>query len=422
MEYKKYEYDNYTVHLFNTDKFKSIMVSTILINEFTKESLTKNALLRRLITTSSQKLKNETEVTKKVYSLYNAGVSIENALHNNVVSTDFFIEFLEDKYTEKGLLEKVLEYYFDTIFNPNIVDGGFESKNFNLAKKSLADYYDREKENKDSYANKRAFELLDEEYLRYPVNGYKECLDELNEKNMYEYYSELFKTANANIFIIGSFDNDKVLKIINDNVKGKFYRNENKYVGNNFDSIRNTKDIIEKEKNNQSKLVMLYKIIDMTDRERNVILPVFNRIFGVGSNSKLFRNVREKKSLAYNIRSTIDREDSIVTVFAGISGKSKEMAVNAVKEELKNIQDGNFSMEDLEDAKKSRKRILDSLEDENESILYSKISSILMKNDDIEDRKINLETVTFDEIVNLSNKLELSIIYMLEGTNENEKD
>ena len=25
MEYKKYEYDNYTVHFFTTDKFKSIL-------------------------------------------------------------------------------------------------------------------------------------------------------------------------------------------------------------------------------------------------------------------------------------------------------------------------------------------------------------------------------------------------------------
>ncbi len=36
MEYKKYEYDNYTVHFFNTDKFKSILLSTIFIFIFTK--------------------------------------------------------------------------------------------------------------------------------------------------------------------------------------------------------------------------------------------------------------------------------------------------------------------------------------------------------------------------------------------------
>ena len=46
---------------------------------------------------------------------------------------------------------------------------------------------------------------------------------------------------------------------------------------------------IEQDKNNQSKLVMLFKLSDITDRERNVILPLFNRIFGLGSDSKLFK-------------------------------------------------------------------------------------------------------------------------------------
>ena len=42
MEYKKYKFDGYTVHFLKTDKFKSIYVSTTLINEFKKENLNKN--------------------------------------------------------------------------------------------------------------------------------------------------------------------------------------------------------------------------------------------------------------------------------------------------------------------------------------------------------------------------------------------
>lgn len=415
MEYKKYEYDNYTVHFFKTDKFKSIFVSMILSNEFTKESLTKNALLRRLLTGSSKNYKNEIEMVRKVYSLYNAGLYIENVLHNNVVFTDFSIEFLEDKYTEEGFLSNALEYYFDTIFNPNVENGKFESKNFRIAKKSLENYYDREKEDKSSYAFKRACDLLDEEYLRYPTNGYKECLDNLNEKNMYEYYNELFKTANSNIFVIGSFDEEKMLNIINENVKNKLYKNTNKYISNNFKKVSELKEKIEKEENNQSKLVMIYKFINITDRERNVIFPIFNRIFGVGNNSKLFKNVREEKSLTYDIRSSVNRDDSLLTVFAGINSDKKEEVINAVKEELKNIQNGNFSDNEFSDALLSRKRIITQFLDENDSILYSKISSILLNCEDILEKLNNLDTINKQEIIDLSNKLELSIIYMLEG-------
>ena len=59
MEYKKIKLDNYNVYLMKTDKFKSVFISLVLINEFKKESLIKNFVLRKLLTTSSKNLKDE---------------------------------------------------------------------------------------------------------------------------------------------------------------------------------------------------------------------------------------------------------------------------------------------------------------------------------------------------------------------------
>ena len=72
--------------------------------------------------------------------------------------------------------------------------------------------------------------MIDPEYLRYPTIGYKECLDGLNEENMYEYYKEFLKSSNVNIFVFGNFDNDKVLNIINDRVKGKFSKKKKREI------------------------------------------------------------------------------------------------------------------------------------------------------------------------------------------------
>ncbi len=421
MNYKKYEYEDYTIHFFKTDKFKSIMVSLILINEFDKISLTKNALLRRLLTGSSKNYKNETEVIKKIYSLYNSGVYIENSFQNNVVSTDISIEFLEDKYTEEGMLKKTLDYYFDVIFNPNVINNEFEHKNFCIAKKSLLNYYDREIEDKNSYAQMQAYELLREEYLRYPINGYKEFLNDISEKDMYDFYKKIFKTACSNIFVIGNFNEKEMLDIINKNVKGKLFKNKNKYISNNFNKLDKLIEKTDKENNNQSKLVMIYKPINITERERNDVFPVFNRIFGLGNNSKLFRNVRENKSLAYDIRSSFNRNDCLITVLAGISSENKEETINAVKEELDNIEKGNFSDNDLKDAILSRKRIIKECMDEISSVFYSEIDHILCGNDRIDDKLKKSDTVTKNEIVLLANKLNLSVIYMLEGE-KNEKN
>ena len=66
--------------------------------------------------------------------------------------------------------------------------------------------------------------------------------------------------------------------------------------------------------------------------------------------------------------------------------------------------------------------MLNSFLDENTSILYSNVSKILTNNDDIDERIKKLETVTKDEIVEFSKKINLNIIYMLEGTNKNAED
>lgn len=420
MEYKKYEYGNYNIHLLKTDKFKSILVSMILINDFKKESLTKNALIRRLLTTSTKDLKDETEVLKKEYDLYNSNVFISNTVYNNVITADFSIEILEDKYTEDGLLKKALDYFFDKIFNPNIVDGKFEKNNYELAVKSLNDYYDREKENKRRYAFNKACELLDDEEFKYNTSGYKEDLEKITNEDMVNYYNSLFKKASSNIFIIGSFNDDEILDIINKRVNGKLYKNKSNFILNNNDNNFDLKEKVDIERNNQSNLILIYKIIDITERERNVILPIFNRILGVGNNSKLFRNVREKRSLAYDIRSTASREEALVLIEAGIDGKAKDETVKEIKEEIENLKKGNVTLEELDEAVKFRYRALKQFEDDNESILYIKINNILFSNDDLNEREENLKTVTKEEIIALAQKLKLNVIYMLKGETENE--
>lgn len=417
MEYKKYDYENYSVHFLKTTDFKSIFVSLFLINDFNKENLTKNFLLRKLLTFSSKNLKDEQEVIRKVYELYNAGIFISNDICNNVITTSFEIEILEDKYTEDGLTKRALEYFFDTIFNPNIIDGKFEKNNYELALKAVNNYYDRLKENKSSYAISRAYSKMDYEYLKYGINGDRQQLKNIDRENMVTYYNDLFKTANANIFVIGSFDDEEMLTIINNNLKNRLYKNPNNYkevVFSENNSIIDEEDI---EKNNQSILVMIYKILNITERERNVVLPIFNRILGVGNNSKLFKNVREKNSLCYDIRSTFLRGESILDVKAGISYENKDRAVELIKEEIYNMKQGNITDNEIDEAKKFRMKSLKQFEDENDSILYIKESSILFNNDDLQKRKDEVDTVTKNEIVDLANKLDLNIIYMLKGDN-----
>ena len=420
MKTKKIELDNYNVYLMKTNKFKSIFISLVLINDFDKDYLLKNFVLRKLLTTSSKSLKDETEVTKKVCDLYNSGIVISNSIVNNVISTNVDMEVLEDKYTEEGLFYNALDYFFDSIFNPNIINGKFEKNNYDLVIKSVQEYFDRQKESKVGYAYDNAYALMDEENLKYPLNGKKEDLININEKVMADYYKDFIKNANANLFIIGNIDEKALIHYLKNNKNIKFYENENKYANCIFKENTKIKIGETKEKNNQSILILIYKIINLTKRERNVILPVFTRIFGGYSNSRLFKQVREKNSLCYNIRSSFSRTSSTMTIESGISSKNKDKVIELINKELDEIKNGNITDDEFNEAINFRKKNLKQFDDYIDSLSCIEQSSILFDNDNLIKRRKEVDTVTKDEISKLANKIQLNVEYILKGDKDYE--
>ena len=419
MKYKQIKLNNYNLHLIKTDKFKSTFISLTLINDFKKESLLKNFILRKLLITSSKNLKDETEVTKKVCELYNSGIAVSNNILNNVIVTNFDMEVLQDKYTEEGLFYNALDYFFDTIFNPNIIDGKFEKNNYDIVMNSVKDYFEREKENKMKYAYDNAYSLMDEENLKYPINGQKEDLKNINEKVMADYYNELIKSANANLFMIGNINEEELLNYLKNNKNINFYKNENNYINGTFSENTTLKTKETKEKNNQSILILIYKILNLTKRERNEVVPIFNRIFGVSSNSRLFKVIREKNSLCYTIRSSCSRTNSLLTIESGITYKNKDKVLELINKELDDIKNGNITDEEFKEAIDFRKKNLKQFDDYIDSLLFAKQSNILFDNDDLDERRKQVDTVTKEEIVNLANKIKLSVDYILKGDKDN---
>ena len=419
MEYKKIELDNYNVHILKTDKFKSKFITLVLRNEYKKESLIKNFVLRKLLTISSKKLKNEIEVTKQVCQLYNSGISISDIMPNNIIATSIDMEVLDDKYTEEGLFYNALDYYFETIFNPNIVDGKFEKTNYDLVIKSVEEFFEREKENKVKYAFDNAYSLMDEENLKYPSTGTKEDLKNINEKVMADYYKEFIKTASADLFIIGNVNEKEFINYLKNNKLIKFYKNDNKYENGVFTENTKLKTGEITENNNQSILALIYKIINLTKRERNVILPVFTRIFGGSSNSRLFKSVREKNSLCYGIRSSYSRTSSLLTIESGISYKNKNKVMKLINKELDDIKNGNITDEEFNEAINFRKKNLKQFDDYIDSLSYIKQSSILFDNDDLEERRKNVDTVKKEELVQLAKKIKLNVEFILKGDKDN---
>jgi predicted Zn-dependent peptidase len=101
----------------------------------------------------------------------------------------------------------------------------------------------------------------------------------------------------------------------------------------------------------QAKLAMGF-VTPITNRDsRFAAMQLLNTIFGAGMTSKLFVNLREKRSLCYAVGSGYYGSKGLVTVYAGIDSSRLEETKAAVLEQLKLCQDGCISERELENAK-----------------------------------------------------------------------
>ena len=173
---------------------------------------------------------------------------------------------------------------------------------------------------------------------------------------------------------------------------------------------------------NQSNLAISLRFDKLTDFESQYVLQIFNFIFGGGSESKLFKEVREKNSLCYSIGASSLLLDRLIVVSAGIEAKSSKLAINLIKQCLQDMKDGKFATDDIKKAKTTYINGCKEMMDSPQFIINNYISKEYLGLDLIEDKMKKIKKVTKKMVVELACKIEIDTIYLLKGGITNEED
>jgi predicted Zn-dependent peptidase len=418
MEYQKIKQNNYNLHIIKTDRFKTIKVKINFERECKKEEITIRNFLCDILARNSKKYNSERLISIKLEDLYSFCFSSKTQISGNYNILSYDFTFLNEKYTESGMNEESLEFINEILFNPNVTDGKFDLENFNIVKSSLKDLLNAEKENPDRYAVKRLFETMDIDILSYDGEGYIEDLDKIDVKNLYDYYLKVISEDNVDIFVVGDVD-DKFISQIKDIFKfdDREIFTKSHYL-NPIDVRKEILDVTEMSNYKQSKLLLGFKVNEMSEFERNYVTVVYNYILGGSADSKLFKKVREENSLCYTINSNFNRLSYTMYIKAGLDLKAKDKAVSLIKEELKNIEEGNFSDDDIAKAVIAYKNSLIQILDSPSSIVGLYENHEYLKTDLRDERMTKIEKVTKDDVINLAKKIKLDTIFLLGGTNE----
>ena len=421
MNYKKEELKpGITLHRINTNKFKTNLFSIFLTTKLNRENITKNALLTAVLRRGTQKLTTQEEISKYLENMYGASFDcgVEKSGDNHVLK--FYLESINNEFlpTEENLSKECMDVLLDIVFNPYIEDESFKKEFVEGEKENLKQIIEGKIDNKARYAFDRCIEEMykNEPYGLYKY-GYVEDLENIDNKKLYEYYKNFIKDVKIDIFVSGDIDEKIISEIKENEIIKNLDGREAVYNINKENELKNKvsepRIVTESMQIAQGKLILGLDVLD-NKKENKYQTSVYNVILGGSANSKMFQNVREKASLAYTAGSNYLRQKDNIFIKCGIDIPNYEKALELIKEQLKQMENGNFTDEDIENAKIIIKASVESIpESQDSEITYYFSQELSEEFVSIDEYMKNIEKVTKEQIVEIAKKIQINTIYFL---------
>lgn len=422
MKYKEVTIKNgIKLHEIQTDKFKTNLIAVMLTTKLKKENVTKNALIPTVLKRGTAKMNTQEEINKTLEEMYGASFDcgIDKTGDNQVIK--FYIESINDGFlpnNNENMLKKSLDKIFELIFNPYLENGTFKKEYVEQEKENLKQIIQSKIDNKARYALDRCIEEMykDEPFGLYKYGDVKD-LQNINEKNLYDYYIDFINTCKIDIYVSGILNNEiediiknneNIIKLRDRDAQYKSYEPKTK-------KVEEEKEIQESMEVTQGKIVIGLDV-NIDDEDLRYDVMIYNSILGGSANSKLFQNVREKASLAYTASSSYYRLKNNIFINCGIEIENYEKALEIIKKQIEDMKNGDFTDEEIENAKKGIIAAIKTIDDEQDTeITYFFGQELSNVKNSLEEYIKKIQSVNRESILNIANKVSINTIYFLKN-------
>lgn len=409
-----------TFHKINTNKFKTNLFSIFITTKLERENVTKNALLTAILRRGTKKMPTQELISQNLENMYGASFDcgVEKTGDNHIMK--FYLESINNEFlpSQENLSKECLDILIDIVFNPYVENGSFKEEYINGEKENLKQIIEGKIDNKAKYASDRCIEEMykDKPYGLYKY-GYIEDLKNINAKDLYEYYLQLIKNAKIDIFVSGDLDNEILNSIKENEIIKNLNERDPKYNVNKENEVKERanepKIIKESMQVTQGKLILGLDILE-NKKESKYATSVYNIILGGSANSKMFQNVREKASLAYTAGSIYLRQKDNVFIKCGIDIPNYDKALEIIKQQLEQMKNGDFSEDDINNAKLLISSTIGSIpETQDAELTYYFSQELSDEFISIEDYINRINSVTKEQILNIANNVQINTIYFL---------
>lgn len=421
----------YLTHL-RTDKFKTGLLSLHLLTRLDREHASQNALLPHVLRRGTVRWPDMRVLSARLDGMYGARLEPSVRKLGEIQCVGFVADFVDDACLAPGqtLLEDMAALLGEALLQPNTRGGLLLPQYVDGEKEKLLEDIRARINDRAAYAQTRLLELMcpGEDYA-VDALGDEDAARAIHYVGLTRHYKALLAASPIEIFYCGSAEADRVAAAMTDALATLPRGELDPDIGT--DIRLNTVDerprvFTEELDVGQGKLAVGYRIGEAMEQPDMAALRVMNHILGDPSgasyvSSKLFVNVREKRSLCYYVDSELDLMKGLMTVTSGIDPADYEKTLAEIDRQVQAVRDGDFTDDELRTARAGLSADMLTLTDSPARLeKFWLVQNLLGLEYGPEELAALAEDVTGQDVVKAAAGIACDAVYFLRGAGEDE--
>ncbi len=253
-------------------------------------------------------------------------------------------------------------------------------------------------------------DLLSQSYfgnngLGQTILGSQKNIKKFSKADIEEYMDKYYTADNVVISVAGNVDIDNIFTLVEEYFANKFNRFKSAKQATTV--IPNPQHLYKTKKIEQTHISFAMKGLSVKDKEIDA-LAIANIIFGGGMSSRLFQKIREELGLAYSVYSYASqyKDNGILEIYAGVNTLQRDLAVNAILEQVKQFKKERITEQEFERGKAQIKSafIMGQESTASQMLIYAKSLALLDKEFDFNERINRIEKVSISDVCSIIDK------------------
>lgn len=235
----------------------------------------------------------------------------------------------------------------DMIFNPL-----FKKEEIEKEKKAIVEEINMYLDTPQSYVLELWEKLLyDDQPAGWTIAGEKEIIKKISRKDILKFFKAQFTAKNIVISLAGNFNEREVILKIK-KFFGKFKNNKTFTKKPVIEKQKKPEVLLQTKDTDQTHIALGVRAFDLFSSKKYPLAVLANLLGGIMS-SRLFIEIREKRGMAYYIRTIPESytDTGYLVTHAGIDNKRVKEAIKIILKEYKKLKEKKVPQEELQKAK-----------------------------------------------------------------------